>query len=140
MKCQGRTDYIHGVRLKSEAWKGWGNFQIIITGREVVITFCFAAIDDVGATNFEAICNSGAKLSHAGIANNGRGEWGPVAYCPKAAPAVCGIKTRIDGLIDNSRGRGRNKILKSMMLVHQVPDAAGDSAGLTQVQLKCCQI
>lgn len=26
MKCQGRTDYIHGVRLKSEAWKGWGNF------------------------------------------------------------------------------------------------------------------
>ena len=70
----------------------------------------------------------------------GRGEWGPVAYCPKSAPAVCGIKTRIDGLIDNSGSRGRNKILKSMMLVHQVPDASGDSAGLTQIQLKCCNM
>ena len=98
------------------------------------------AVDDVGATNFEAVCKSDAKLSHAGIANNGRGEWGPVVYCPENAPAVCGIKTRIDGLIDNSGGRGRNKILKSMMLVHQVPDATGDSAGLTQIQLKCCKM
>jgi len=121
MKCQGKTDFITGVRLKSEPWKGW-------------------AVDDVGATNFEAVCKSDAKLSHAGIANNGRGEWGPVAYCPKSAPAVCGIKTRIDGLIDNSGSRGRNKILKSMMLVHQVPDASGDSAGLTQIQLKCCNM
>ena len=100
----------------------------------------FLAVDDVGATNFEAECKSGAKLSHAGLSRHGRGEWGPVARCPPEAPAVCGIKTRIDGLIDNSRGRGRNKILKSMRLVHQVQDAAGDSAGLTQLQLKCCQI
>ncbi len=62
-----------------------------------------SAIDDVGATNFEAVCKSGARLSHSGIANNGRGEWGPVAYCPKVAPAVCGIKTRIDGLIGKIR-------------------------------------
>lgn len=123
MRCQGKRDYIHGVRLKSEPWKGW-------------------AVDDVGATNFEAECKSGAKLSHAGLSRHGRGEWGPIARCPPEAPAVCGIKTRIDGLIDNSRGRGRgrSKILKSMMLVHQVQDAAGDSAGLTQLQLKCCQI
>ena len=94
----------------------------------------------MGATNFEAVCKSDAKLSHAGIANNGRGEWGPVSYCPANAPAVCGIKSRIDGLIDNSRGRGRNKILKSMTRVHQVPDAPGDSAGLTQIQLKCCKM
>jgi len=122
MKCQGRTDFIHGVRLKSEPWKGW-------------------AMDDVGATNFEAVCKSGAKLSHAGLhGDKGRGQWGPVAFCPDDAPAICGIKSRIDGLIDNKSARGRNKIMKAMMLVHQVPDAAGDSAGLTQVQLKCCQI
>ena len=24
MKCQGKTDFITGVRLKSEPWKGWG--------------------------------------------------------------------------------------------------------------------
>ena len=24
MRCQGKRDYIHGVRLKSEPWKGWG--------------------------------------------------------------------------------------------------------------------
>ena len=24
MKCQGKTDFINGVRLKSEPWKGWG--------------------------------------------------------------------------------------------------------------------
>ena len=28
MKCQGRTDFIHGVRLKSEPWKGWGMIHI----------------------------------------------------------------------------------------------------------------
>lgn len=141
MKCQGKKDFIHGVRLKSEPWKGWGKTckKPLFLMHFLQKPF-FTAIDDVGATNFEAICKSGATLSHAGIANNGRGEWGPVAYCPEAAPAVCGIKTRIDGLIDNSGGRGRNKILKSMMLVHQVPDAAGDSAGLTQIQLKCCKI
>ena len=33
--------------------------------------FSFPAVDDVGATNFEAVCKSDAKLSHAGIANNG---------------------------------------------------------------------
>ena len=33
--------------------------------------FSFSAVDDVGATNFEAVCKSDAKLSHAGIANNG---------------------------------------------------------------------
>ena len=54
--------------------------------------------------------------------------------------SVCHIKIRIYGIIDNSGGRGRNKILKSMMLVHQVPDATGDSAGLTQIQLKCCKM
>ena len=100
-------------------------------------------MDDVGATNFEAECKSGAKLSHAGLSRHGRGEWGPLARCPEIAPAVCGIKTRIDGWIDNSssRGRGRNKKNKqSMMFVHQVPDQPGDSAGLTQLQLKCCQI
>ena len=80
-------------------------------------------MDDVGATNFEAVCKSDAKLSHAGIANNGRGEWGPVVYCPENAPAVCGIKTRIDGLIDilikdeksgreKNLGRNRNSIFQ----------------------------
>ena len=54
--------------------------------------------------------------------------------------SVCCIKIRSDGIIDNSGGRGRNKILKSMMLVHQVPDATGDSAGLAQIQLKCCKM
>ena len=27
---------------------------------------------------------------------NDRGEWGKWAYCPEEAPAVCGIKSRID--------------------------------------------
>lgn len=143
MRCQGKRDYIHGVRLKSEPWKGWGK-TLLHTGygQTMMILILFLAVDDVGATNFEAECKSGAKLSHAGLSRHGRGEWGPIARCPPEAPAVCGIKTRIDGLIDNSRGRGRgrSKILKSMMLVHQVQDAAGDSAGLTQLQLKCCQI
>ena len=40
-------------------------------------------------------------------------------------------------IFDNSGGRGRNKII---MLVHQVPDATGDSAGHAQIQLKCCKI
>ena len=30
MKCQGKTDFIHGVRLKSEPWKGWGKFSSIV--------------------------------------------------------------------------------------------------------------
>ena len=101
----------------------------------------FSVIDDVGATNFEAVCKSGAKLSDRRLQKHkGRGQWGDTAFCPEEAPAVCGIKSRIDGLIDNKDARGRNKIMKSIMLVHQVPDAAGDSAGLTQVQLKCCQV
>ena len=80
-------------------------------------------------------------MSHAGLNDHkARGLWGPVAFCPNDAPAICGIKARVDGLIDNKDARGKNKIVKSIMLVHQVPDAAGDSAGLTQVQLKCCSI
>ena len=118
----------------------YSNDRNIIFFKSFLYLF-FSVIDDVGATNFEAVCKSGAKLSDRRLQKHkGRGQWGDTAFCPEEAPAVCGIKSRIDGLIDNKDARGRNKIMKSIMLVHQVPDAAGDSAGLTQVQLKCCQI
>ena len=35
MKCQGKTDFITGVRLKSEPWKGWGKPSSQSTNREV---------------------------------------------------------------------------------------------------------
>ena len=108
----------------------------------------FAEIDDVGATNFEAICKSGARLSHKGFqprdynprfqqTSSDRGRWGKIARCPQDAPAVCGIKTRIDGPIVVKKGRG--KLKRKVLPVHQVPDAAGDTAGVTEVQLKCCE-
>ena len=30
MRCQGKRDYLHGVRLKSEPWKGWGKYSIYV--------------------------------------------------------------------------------------------------------------
>ncbi len=24
LKCQGKKDFIHGVKLKTEPWRGWG--------------------------------------------------------------------------------------------------------------------
>ena len=35
MKCQGKTDFITGVRLKSEPWKGWGKPSSQSTNKEV---------------------------------------------------------------------------------------------------------
>ena len=29
MKCQGKRDFIHGVRLKSEPWQGYGKYLFI---------------------------------------------------------------------------------------------------------------
>ena len=86
-------------------------------------------LDDIGATNFEAICKSGARLLHRHEASwiNDRGEWGGIALCPPEAPAVCGIKSRID----NADPRQRT---------YSVPDMRGDRAGLTEVQLKCCTV
>ena len=54
--------------------------------------------DDVGSTNIEAVCKSGAKLLHRPMPQwiNDRGEWGECANCPPEAPSVCGIKSRID--------------------------------------------
>lgn len=125
LKCQGKTDFIVGVRIKSEPWQGWD-------------------VDDVGATNFEGVCRSGARLVHRATTRSkntrwsNRGEWGPVAKCPEKAPAVCGIKSRIDGPVGGRRGKYRAR--SNNRLVHQVPDQRGDSAGLTEVQLKCCRI
>ena len=58
----------------------------------------FSGTDDVGSTNIEAVCKSGAKLLHRPMPQwiNDRGKWGDFAYCPKEAPAVCGIKSRLD--------------------------------------------
>ena len=55
-------------------------------------------MDDVGSTNIEAVCKSRAKLLHRPVLQwiNDRGEWGSWVECPKEAPAVCGIKSRID--------------------------------------------
>ena len=54
--------------------------------------------DDVGSTNVEFLCKSLVKLLHRPVPRwiNDRGEWGSWAECPKEAPAVCGIKSRID--------------------------------------------
>jgi hypothetical protein len=54
--------------------------------------------DDVGSTNIEAVCKSGAKLLHRPMPQwiNDRGEWGHWVNCPPEAPSVCGIKSRID--------------------------------------------
>ncbi len=48
--------------------------------------------------------------------------------CPEAAPAVCGVKARLDA---DPRAGG---------LAHETPDVKGDEAGLTEVQFKCCKI
>ena len=48
--------------------------------------------------------------------------------CPKAAPAVCGVKSRLDA---DPHGGG---------LAHETPDVKADEAGLTEVQFKCCQV
>ena len=48
--------------------------------------------------------------------------------CPRVAPAVCGIKARIDA---DPRGGG---------LAHETPDTKSDEAGLTEIQLKCCAV
>ena len=63
MRCQGKRDYIHGVRLKSEPWKGWGKTLLHWRWQPIMFLIMFLAVDDVGATNFEAECKSGAKLS-----------------------------------------------------------------------------
>ena len=82
--------------------------------------------DDIGAINFEAKCKSGVSLQHKRVANwfRQRGRWSRWKHCPREAPAVCGIKVRVD----------------SDLLEHETPDVKGDRAGLTEVQLKCCQV
>ena len=56
--------------------------------------------DDIGAVNFEAVCQSGARLVHRPMPSwiNNRGEWSEMVYCPPEAPAVCGIKSRFESL------------------------------------------
>ena len=44
--------------------------------------------------------------------------------CPDIAPAICGIKARVD----------------FERLEHETPDTTGDKAGLTEVQMRCCSI
>ena len=55
-----------------------------------------AEYDDIGAVNFEAVCQSGARLVHRPMPSwiNNRGEWSDMVFCPAEAPAVCGIKSR----------------------------------------------
>jgi len=111
IKCQGNGDYITGFRVKSENWLGWGT-------------------DDVGSTNVEAVCKSGAKLLHRPMPTwiNDRGDWGAWAKCPDDAPAVCGIKSRIDNGYPNRYAH------------YMIPDKRGDKAGITEIQLKCCEV
>ena len=115
------------MKLKSERWLGWGKEQILFEYKAVGIFNFSIGKDDIGAVNFEAVCASGARLVHRPMASwiNDRGKWGPLMKCPEAAPAICGIKSRVD-TADPNQGR------------YQVPDITTDQAGLTEVQLKCC--
>ncbi len=84
----------------------------------------------MGATDFEALCSSGIRLRHQPLSGwiRDRGRWSEPARCPAEAPAVCGVKSRLDA---DPRSGG---------LAHETPDVNGDEAGLTEVQFKCCKI
>ena len=62
------------------------------------IFFHFVDKDDLGAINFEARCKSGVLLQHKRVNNwfRNRGIWSKWRHCPREAPAVCGIKSRVD--------------------------------------------
>ncbi|XP_059099701.1 vitelline membrane outer layer protein 1-like [Tigriopus californicus] len=107
LKCQGKGDYVTGVKILTEKWQGWDE-------------------DDVGAIDFEGICSSDIRLRHRSVKSwiQARGLWSEERRCPSDAPAICGIKTRVD----------------FERLEHETPDSKNDKAGLTGVQFKCCQV
>ena len=72
--------------------------EIIQEYEKIDMYLSYLGTDDVGSTNVEAVCKSGAKLLHRPMPTwiNDRGDWGAWAKCPNDAPAVCGIKSRID--------------------------------------------
>ncbi len=109
-KCR-KDDFISAVKIKSEHWLGWDR-------------------DDLGALDLEAECSSGVRLRHRrrpGWITARRGVWSDEARCPPEAPAVCGLKVRLD---EPGRRGG---------LFEREPDLKSDSAGLTEVQFKCCE-
>ena len=110
LRCR-KDDYMVGVKIKTEAWLGWDR-------------------DDLGALDFEALCSTNIRLRHRRLntwITHTRGSWSDEVRCPQEAPAICGIKVRLDE--PNHRGG----------LFEKEPDLKTDSAGLTEVQFKCCQ-
>jgi hypothetical protein len=61
--------------------------------------------------------------------------------CPDWAPAVCGIKSRVDG---RKRTQGssadQRETAGNLLLPTAVDEDPGDKVGLTEIQLKCCEV
>jgi len=97
LHCQGKNNYLVAARIKSEKWEGWRNIRIRMKCHcNINIRVKLLDYDDVGAVNFEAICQSGERLSHRPMPSwiNDRGNWSDFIYCPIEAPVICGIKSR----------------------------------------------
>jgi len=123
--------------------------------------------DDLGATDFEALCSSGVRLRHRqkGVdemmyARRGggplqrRGAWSATASCPKHVPAICGVKVRAICVSCERLKRRRDRVAfrfarfqarldadpRAGGLGHETPDVKDDEAGLTEVQFRCCKV
>ncbi len=113
-----------------------------------MISFWLSDEDDLGAVDFEAVCSSGIRLLHHPMHNwvRNRGRWSRAKMCPQYAPAVCGIKSRVDGRRrprhgKNAKTKGNGGLTANGLLEPTTIDEdPGDKVGLTEIQLKCCEV